>query len=61
MSRFQQIQFKHCHRQANRHAHMLVGKGAVQDLEIVSFESSLIDILSGGPMVIDGECVGYIF
>ena len=40
---------------------MLVGKGAVQDLEIVSFESSLTDILSGGPMVIDGECVGYIF
>ncbi|XP_050241298.1 uncharacterized protein LOC126690217 [Quercus robur] len=43
-ARFQQIQFKHCYRQANRCADLLARMGAVQESDFISFVSPLVDI-----------------
>ena len=43
-ARFQQIQFKHCYRQANRCADLLARMGAIQESDFISFVSPSVDI-----------------
>ena len=44
MGLFQQVQVKHCYRQANRCADMLARLGTVQALSFVSFDSPPEDV-----------------
>ena len=43
-ARFQQIQFKHCYRQANQCADLLARMGVVQGSDFISFISPPMDI-----------------
>ena len=57
MGLFQQVQVKHCYRQANRCADMLARLGTVQVLSFVSFDSPLEDVRC----VLDEDCNGRSF
>ena len=57
MGMFQQIQFKHCYRQANCCVDMLARMGTDQDLNFVYFDSPPEDIRS----VLDEDCNGRFF
>ena len=57
MGLFQQVQVKHCYRQANRCVDMLARLGTVQALSFVSFDSPLEDVRC----VLDEDCNGRSF
>lgn len=42
--RFRQVQFKHCHCQANRCADMLARMSTKQDVEFITFDCPSVDI-----------------
>ena len=57
MGLFQQVQVKHCYRQANRCVDMLTRLGTVQALSFVSFDSPPEDVRR----VLDEDCNGKSF
>ena len=54
---FQQIQFNHCYRQANRCADMLARMGAEQELHFLMFNSPPVEVLSA----FEDDCIGVYF
>ena len=56
-SRFHQIQFSHCYRQANRCADMLARIGADQEAEFILFSSPPVDLFKA----LEDDCNGVYF
>ncbi|KAL0014264.1 hypothetical protein SO802_001333 [Lithocarpus litseifolius] len=54
---FQQIQFNHCYRQANRCVDMLARMGAEQELHFLMFNSLPVEVLSA----FEDDCTGVYF
>ena len=57
MTSFQQVQLKHCYREANRCADMMARIGADQELEYVLFSSPPVDLAKA----LEDDCNGVFF
>ena len=57
MTRFQQVQVKHCYRQANRCADLMPRLGADQELDYILFTSPPVDLAKA----LEDDCNGVFF
>ena len=57
MTRFQQVQLKHCYRQANQCVDLMAKLGADQELEYILFSSPLVDLAKA----LEDDCNGFFF
>ena len=57
MAGFQQVQLKHCYRQANRCAGLMARLGADQELDYILFSSLPVDLVKA----LEDDCTGVFF
>ena len=57
MTRFQQVQLKHCYRQANRCTNLMARLGANQEQEYILFSSPPVDLAK----TLEDDCIGVFF